>query len=358
MTDETSLDLEEVSSQEADDDSEFDSATYNIKTYGSDFTLELLIHKLQDGEITVPSFQRKYVWSQKKASKLIESFLLGLPVPQIFLYRKQENQDLLVVDGQQRLRTVQQFFGGKFDDGTVFDLRGVKPQWQNKTFVDLSELDKRKIRNYILRATIFEQLDPQDDSSIFEIFERLNTGGMALNSQEIRNCVVHGSINSFLKTINQIKIWRVLLNKPEEDDRMKDIEMIIRFFALHENWKSYKKPMSTFITDYMKRNKNISKEEQDFLETLFTQVVNKIHNDIGKGAFSLKQSGINVAVFDSLTVAIATIGVDKIPDLREKFDRLRINPEYVKAVSAATTDDERVKGRIDIAIRILNNEII
>ncbi len=162
----------------------------------------------------------------------------------------------MVVDGQQRLRTIYYFLRGTFEDGTPFRLTSVKQEWEGKSYSDLSEQDKRKLKNSILRATIFEQTDPQDHSSVFEIFERLNTGGMALTLQEIRNCVISGSLNKFLEDLNNHVSWRTLLNKSSPDSRMKDIEMMLRFFALKEGWVHYKKPMKDFISEFMRENKN------------------------------------------------------------------------------------------------------
>jgi len=112
-------------------------------------TIELLIKKYKENEIVIPSFQRKYVWKEKKASKFIESFLLGLPIPQIFLFREAKNQDLLVVDGQQRLKSILYFFDGKFEDGKIFKLKDVRDQWEGKTYGDLTESDKRRLKNML-----------------------------------------------------------------------------------------------------------------------------------------------------------------------------------------------------------------
>src|SRR3990167_5452374 len=114
---------------------------YSIILSGADMTLELLIQKLKNSEIEIPDFQRHYVWPIKRASRLIESFLLGLPVPQIFLYRDKSTEKLIVVDGQQRLRTVEAFFNGKYHE-RQFKLDGVNPRWINKTYADFSDADK------------------------------------------------------------------------------------------------------------------------------------------------------------------------------------------------------------------------
>lgn len=344
------IELEEIVSEQEDLDS--DNAAYKIKTYGADFTLEILSRKLDTKEIIIPDFQRRYVWPPKKSSRLIESFLLGLPVPQVFLYREEESQDLLVVDGQQRLRTVNYFINGKFDDESEFYLRGVKPEWEGKNYSTLQENDRRKLNNYILRATIFEQVDPKDNTSIFEIFERLNTGGMPLNEQEIRKCVVRGCINNFIEELNYYNSWRKLLKKEKPDARMKDLEMILRFFALWKNWKKYKKPMKDFITEFMRDNKNINADEQKIYSEVFKGVVDKIYSEVGADVFKLK-AGINIAVYDSIMVALASIGPENVDDLKEKIEKLKNEPAYLDSVSKSTTDADRVESRIKLATQLL-----
>lgn len=343
--------FEKIPSEE--EDKEMDIASYKIISYGADYTLDGLSDKYADGEIIVPPFQRKYVWPQKKASKLVESFLLGLPVPQIFLYKEEETQDLLVVDGQQRLKTIHYFLKGEFPDDSEFFLRSVKQKWEGKKFEDLSEPDKRRFKNSVLRATIFQQTDPKDNSSIFEIFERLNTGGMALKEQEIRNCIVRGEINKFLNELNKYPNWRTLYGKNEPDTRMRDVELILRFLALYENLEEYSKPMKEFLTDYMRKNKNISQTNKDKLSNIFKPTMDMILFNIGPSAFKLK-AGINVAVFDSISVALANIEDEKSENLRDKKMILIENPSYLESVSKATTDKERVKRRIDIATEIFS----
>ena len=345
------IDLEKISSEE--EDLSIDNATYKIKTYGTDLTLEILSLKFDTKEIIVPDFQRRYVWTPKKASKLIESFLLGLPVPQVFLYREEDTQNLLVVDGQQRLKTINYFIKEKFENGEKFYLRGVKPMWEGKTFSDLDIPNQRRFNNYVLRATIFEQTDPKDNSSIFEIFERLNTGGMALTPQEIRNCVVRGEINNFLNDLNKYENWRNLLNKPQPDTRMKDIEMILRFFSLFNSWKKYKKPMKDFISEFMKNKKDINQVEKEKYSKIFESVIDKIYTEIGTNAFRIK-AGINIAVFDSVTVGLAIVEPDKVTDFKQKFDSLKQNPSYLESISKSTTDSDRVESRIKLAIEIFS----
>lgn len=346
---ENDFEIENIESENKD--KEIDNASYKIHTYGADFPLQTLFDKIKDKDIIVPTWQRRYVWNVNRASKLIESFLLGLPVPQIFLYNEEESQDLLVVDGQQRLKTIYYFFNGEFEDGTTFYLKNVHQKWEGKRFEELDEVDKKRLKNCLLRATIFEQTDPKDDSSIFEIFNRLNTGGMLLTEQEIRNCVIRGKINNFLNNLNLYENWRKLLNKPAPDTRMRDVEMILRFLALYEGWREYKKPMKDFLSEYMKNNKNLENGRALFLSEVFKKTIDNIYNNIGTSAFKIK-AGINIAVLDSVCVSIATLGNDLSSELKDNFDKLKVNAAYIDSISKSTTDSDRVESRIKIALNI------
>jgi hypothetical protein len=255
---------------------------------------------------------------------------------------------LLVVDGHQRLKTIHYFFSETFEDGKPFRLKGVKSMWEGKKYTDLKETERRYLRNSVLRSTIFEQTDPKDKTIMFEIFNRLNTGGMPLSSQEIRNCLYGGGFLKMLFEINNGDKWRSLLGSPQPDKRMRDIEMIIRFFALREKWRDYQKRMRDFLTDYVADNRNPTDEEKQEYVRVFNDVINKIYDELGANAFKI-QKGINAAVFDSITVALAEIGINKVEKLKAKYKELLGMEAYRDSVSKWTTDTDRVTGRIKMA---------
>ena len=207
----TDLDIEE---EPKDDDEPY--YEYSLTSYPADFTLAVLFHQWKENEIVVPDYQRGYVWSIEQASKLIESFLIGLPIPQIFLYVDDDNK-LIVIDGQQRITSIAYFLGGLFggeQEGTrrVFRLTGLskKSPYYNKAFEDLDASTQRKLKGAPLRAINIKQLRPEGkSSSVYEIFERLNTGGTPLKSQEIRNAVFRGEFNKVLKILSTDKHWRL-----------------------------------------------------------------------------------------------------------------------------------------------------
>jgi len=202
---------------------------YDITSYGADFLVDGLVRRLRAQDIFVPHFQRKYVWSHRQASRFIESLLLGLPVPGIFLSKDFDTEKLFVIDGQQRLTTLRYFYDGIFEaTGREFSIRGVQEQYEGMTYRTLREEDRRRLDDSIIHATIVRQdTPPEDDSSIYYIFERINTGGTPLSPQEIRASVYHGPFIDLLKELNSNEHWRDIFGPIHK--RMKDQELILRF---------------------------------------------------------------------------------------------------------------------------------
>lgn len=322
---------------------------YTINTTGADMTLELLSNKIDAGDIEVPEFQRGHVWPLSKASKLVESFLLGLPVPQIFLYQEPNAHKLLVVDGQQRLMAIHHFFKGVYK-GREFRLTGLNSQWDGKRFEDIGDADKRRLKNVTLRSTIFEQVDPSDDTSIFEVFERLNTGGMLLTAQEVRNAVIGGDLNLLTKTLNQVSSWRLLNNKKTEDMRLRDVELVLRVLALESSFEIYKKPLNAFLNDFLSSHKVLSSQEKETMTSRFTRTSDLIKDKIGINAFKLKKT-VNAALADAVFVGVCR-NLDHLTDnLGEAYATLLNNPEFIESIEQHTADNDKVNTRIILAIQ-------
>ena len=324
---------------------------YTINSYPTDPTLEVLHMRWQRDEILIPKFQRGWVWNHTQASQLIESFLLGLPIPGIFLYRDPKTQHLLVIDGQQRLRTIWGFFDGHLPNVTDFYLRDVDPRWEGKRYADLVEPDKIRLRDAVLRSIVVEQTVPDDDSSMFHIFERLNTGGTHLNPQEVRNSAAHGPFNSLMIELNNDPSWRLIFGKSTPDTRMRDVELVVRFSALHEGSARYSKPMKTFLNDFMKDHQT-EKSDQPFRSN-FVGTSERVVAALGPRPFHIRR-GINAAVFDSVMIAFARSGA--IPtDIESRWATLLKNPSFDESTRSSTTDVDTVKRRIETATHALFN---
>lgn len=193
---------------------------YSITSYGADYPIDSLVSRLNSDAIYVPKFQRGFVWNMKRASRFIESLLLGLPVPGIFLARESETQRLIVIDGQQRLKSIQFFYEGFFPGASPdkwrefrLDLNtpGISNNFHASSYKSLSDEDRRHLDDSIIHATIIKQDEPSDgQSSVYSIFERLNTGGMSLSPQEIRASIFHGQFSNLLEVLNKNTYWRAL----------------------------------------------------------------------------------------------------------------------------------------------------
>jgi hypothetical protein len=353
-TDSDDLDIESLPSEQEDRSS--GPVRYELFTYPADFTLEVLDQKWRNGEITIPPIQRKFVWTQYQASRLIESFLLGLPVPGIFMYVERGSEKLLVVDGQQRLRSVFYFFAETFGEEkngrkTVFRLTLPEDsRWSGKKLSDLREEDARRLKNSVLRAFIMKQVSPEDDTSIYHVFERLNTGGTLLTPQEVRNCVYDGPLNQLLHDLNINRAWREIVGQPEADRRLRDIELLLRFLALFEDLPSYQKPMKDFLNKFMKKHKN--GDSNDELTTIFSKTSSDVRERLGERPFHFGR-GLNAPIFDAVFVAFGLRTGPASPDVRARYERLLQDAEFQKFTSRATTDVDAVKKRIQIATDFL-----
>ena len=344
--------FEPIASEE--EDLEDGLPVYRIRSYPSDPDLETLHGRWNRGELVIPTFQRGFVWKPSQASRLIESFLMGLPVPGIFVFVRETDGDestseQLVVDGQQRLRSVFGFFDGKLPDGKDFSLTGVAPHWEGKTFGTLDPSEQGDLRRAVLRVVNIEQRVPsQGESSIYQVFERLNTGGTSLTPQEIRNSSYHGPFNDMLVDTNQNDDWRAIFGMQAPDSRMRDVELVARFLALNEGLASYNKPMRKFISDFMNKYKRTPGPHH---RQIFEATVQQVHEKLGPRPFHIRR-GINVAVFDSVMVAFA--GSDPIPDdIVERYQALIADQDFVKATTRGTTDINNVHDRVNLAKRIL-----
>ena len=236
---------------EPETDEELEEFKYEISSYPADYTLRVLYDKWSKDQLKIPDFQRAFVWTRKQASRLIESFLLGLPVPGVFLYKERKTQKLLVVDGQHRIGSIGYYYKGVFKDDRVFRLQGVDKRWNGKSYEELDEPARLQLDDSVLRATVIQQVNPDDHSSIYLIFERLNTGGTQLNPMEVRKAINAGPGYDLLASLNTLPEWRAILGRIAPDQRLKDVELVLRVLAMSRNWRSYSKPMKTFLTEYL-----------------------------------------------------------------------------------------------------------
>jgi hypothetical protein len=333
--------------------------SYELASYGSDPEVEGLVARMRRGDIRVPTFQRAYVWRQPEASKFIESLLLGLPVPGVFFAVDPVTNKQIVIDGQQRLKTLQFFYDGYFNPqlgkptNRVFSLVKVQHQFEGKTYETLNAADRIRLDTSIIHATTVKQLKPlEDNTSLYHIFGRLNSGGRRLADQELRSALYHGRLIDLVGELNEHKNWRLAFGAPSA--RLKDHEMIIRFFAFLEDYDSYQRPMSEFLSLFCAKNQNPDKKYSEHLSLSFCKTIDQFVSVISEKPFRLVTS-FNVAVYDSCMVGMArrlSDGSRPAPDsdrVLESYRELIADERYREAVTRSTADASFVERRLVMA---------
>ncbi|RTM14531.1 MAG: DUF262 domain-containing protein [Bradyrhizobiaceae bacterium] len=320
---------------------------YKITSFGADFLVDGLVDRFKNGDIYVPDFQRSFVWTKPQASRFLESILLGLPIPGIFLFREEDTNKMLVVDGLQRLSSLTAFLTGKFPDtDKTFRLENVSERFEGKAFADLEPEDKRQINNTIIHATIFQQsLPSDDDSSVYLIFERLNTGGTPLQPQEIRAALYHGPFSDFLSELNEIESWRKIFGRTSR--RRKDEELILRFLAFLYSKENYQSPMVRFLNRFMSANRHLTKLKKKQVSEQFEKTFNFIYESLGSSAFRPSRS-LNAAVLDAVATTVAKHQLyDELTpkQFATKYNKLLRKKGFQEAISTSTADESVVDQR-------------
>jgi hypothetical protein len=341
---------------------------FRISSWGADLSFRELIARYDENELVKPELQRHYVWDRVEASRFIDSILLGLPVPSIFL-AKTIDEKLLIIDGYQRIMTVRDFVKGVFsDDSTAFSLSSserIHERWRGKSFAQLSEEEKRKIRNTTIHAIIFMQQHPtKGDTSLYQIFERINTGGRTLLPQEIRNCVYQGALNSLLFELNSNSNWRALWGAETRNNRMRDLEMILRFFVLSDDLilKSNDVPANISLKKILNEYMGIVRTEVEIedLRKKFIQTIDFVYECFGTNAFkNLSPSdpsrfGNNVSstVFDAIMIAAWKLVILNLPkrkasEYQDKKMQVLRDKDYQKTLAQETMRITNIRKRVN-----------
>jgi len=380
--------LEEYYNDESQVDQPLKVSTYDISASPNDFNIRTLYDFIESGALIIPGFQRNYVWDLNRASRLIESILIGLPVPQIFLYEESKN-NYLVIDGQQRLMSIYYFVKQRFPrKEKVIELR--KIYGENGCIPDEVLSDDNYFRNFKLylpelmpedtnpfhgltystladnkitfdlctiRNVIIKQNSPSnDDSSIYEIFNRLNSGGMNLRPQEVRASLYHSRMYNLLFKFNNDPRWRVLMSSTEADLHMRDVEILLRSFAMLMDSDNYKTPMAAFLNNFSKKCKTISEDQVIYLDLLFNKFLNSCNRLEDKAFFGGKKQ-FSTLVFESVFVAVCAetyehrkTSIQEITN--EKLGKLFGNDEFNKACQSNTANKSYMRKRLEIAKKI------
>ena len=374
----------------ADETPDFQIDEYDLTQSPNDFNVLTIYSFIESGAVKIPGFQRHYVWDLARASKLIESIILGLPVPQVFLYEESRNS-FLVIDGQQRLMSIYYFIKERFprkdkraelrgifeaqskipenvlNDDSYFqpfklNLGGMFADKPNK-FQGMSrshlgdyraQFELRPMRNVIVK----QNAPKDDDSSIYEIFNRLNSGGINLRPQEIRSSLYHSAFYDMLHRANRDGRWRTILGTDEPDLHNKDVEILLRGFAMLVDGTSYKSSMVRFLNEFSKKARRHAEEQNAYLQSVFDSFL-KASSELPKDAFINKGNRrFSIGLFEAVFTAVCSDAFEKRTFVAGKIDaasvrRLEQDEQFQEASTVGTTSVSNVETRLRRAKEII-----
>lgn len=336
-----------------------DKRKLNTETY--DFTVSTIVDYIEDKHIEIPMFQRGYVWNRAQASRLIESLIIQCPIPVVYLSQNLD-ETLSVIDGNQRLTSISLYLNDEFP------LTGLAtyPELDGFKFSELDPRFQRHIRNRTIRCiVILKDTHPQIK---FDVFERLNTGSVKLNPQELRHGIYNGPLIKKLEKLSQQSTFKKATSTTN-DKRMKGEEMVLRYFALHQDWLDYQKPMTTYLNNYAEKNRFIDEHILETLVASFKTNFNKCHELYGEYTFKTfdenrKRLKSNTALFDAqmISMSIVNPSMEKLEKIQksiviDKLQKLLSKEDFYATITKGTTDRNTVHKRINDYTKFLRELI-
>ena len=353
----------EIEQTELEDDGELAEIPLERRrliTESKDLSIRELHIQHQEGDLSLnPDFQRFYVFTDKQASSLIESVLLDVPLPVVYLSQEQDNT-YSVIDGQQRLTSFMRFLDNQLP------LKGLRAfsELNGKRFRDLDRELQAKIKKSTIRCIIVQS--DSDPIIKFDIFERLNSGSVQLNSQELRNCLYRGSYNDLTRDLSHDRDWQQLIGMEGTNKRMKDREMILRFFALYHSLPSYSPPMREFLNTDARTHQHATPKLIEEMRRLFKKSVQLSLTVFGKLAFrrfapgndkspdaKWENKSLNMALFDVIMVGFTSYEmrdiVPKADAIRNAlFDLIATNQAFYDNIVIGTSERMRLQTRFTL----------
>lgn len=372
------------------EEDEIEIKEYDITATPNDYNIATLFNLIDNGIIKMPPFQRNYVWDIKRASKLIESIILGLPIPQVFLYERGKN-NFYVIDGQQRLLTIYFFMKQRFPTKSGRDVLRDYMTGEEKINADVLSKDEyfsnfslklmspvptetnkfNKLKyetlgdykhtfDYLrtIRTVVIKQNEPDDqDSSMYEIFNRLNTGGQNLTQQEIRMSLFYSDFYGMVLKLNKNSEWRKILGQEVADVHFKDLEIIVRSFAMLFYHEQYQATMNRFLNKFSKMTNRFSAEDIDYLEQVFLKFIESC-SQLKEKSFCSASGKFNISFFEAVFVAVCekAFKEKKLVEgtiSQHSLEMLKTDEEYMSASKESLSSKKNVETRIKRAKEIV-----
>ena len=331
--------------------------------------INLIVKRIEENEVELaPDFQRRArIWDVPRKSKLIESLVLRIPLP-VFYVAADAEENWRVVDGLQRLTTIYDFV--KFQTEHSFSLRGLEylSAYEGATFDELPRSIKRRIEETELNINVIESGTP--DEVMFNIFKRINTGGITLNGQEIRHALNPGYARKFLLDLSNYDSFLAATDYSIRDHRMSARELVLRFCAFYLNhYLDYaESDLDGFLNKAMKQLNSLDLDQKKQLEQVFDDAMFRAYAIFGDDAFRKRfsiedaRSPVNRALFESWSVALAKLNHEQFEhlelnkfNLRLKFlDRMNYDEGFLSSISVATGSKSKVYKRFSTIEEIIS----
>ena len=331
-----------------------------VFTDKKDFPLSLIKEMFDDGDIIPqPDYQRDYVMDVKLASRLIESVLLNIPIPTVYLCEELDGR-FSIIDGQQRMTSFVKYLKNEFT------LKGLEElsELNGKKFSELEKTLQRTLKSCTLNSII---LTKESQELKYEIFARLNQGSIRLKPQELRNCIYRGTLNNMIEEI--AKNNRYLNDLFLENNKRKNYqEYILRFFALR-NFNDYSSSMTKTMNNFMIKHQNADEQEIKEFKELYNRTIDIIKQVFGSTAFCAydrqKNQFMNKfsgSIYDSITIACSMFSPHDLmahaDEIRNQVNEIKKNNlTYQDYTYAATGSKNRVIGRIMMIYQLIENII-
>ncbi|MEG3437165.1 DUF262 domain-containing protein [Pannus brasiliensis CCIBt3594] len=327
-----------------------------IEFYLTEFSVELLASKMENGDFEVPLYQRDDTWEDSRKSRFIESLLMGLPIPFLFFWENPNTGKLEIVDGSQRLRTIQQFILGDRVIGELEELSRVS----GFRFKDLPESRQRKIKNRSIRGIVLNE--HADEQSRFELFDRINTGSKIANTAEVRRGILNGAFQDLVISLSNEEFFKALapVTKKQDKERERE-ELVTRFFAYGDGLDDYKDRVSAFLFDYTKKM-NLEFKNNLNLENVYRQKFINTMEFVSKNfpcGFRKTAKG-NVtprARFEAIAIG-SYRAIQERPQLINQVKEVRDWLGSKEFVAVTGADGANVKKRLNARIDFVRNKLL
>lgn len=347
---------QDIGENDTEEDFNFPPAERRVVTQPLDLSVQTLVEQWKNGQLVLPQIQREYVWDRPKASRLIESLLLNIPIPVLY-FAETDEAKYEIFDGHQRVASIVQYFNG------IYPLTGlaVLREYRGLRYSELPQREQRFLNMRTLR-TILISIDSAPTMK-FEIYERLNTGSISLNAQELRNSIYRGPFNDMLHDLAEFSSFRALIGTKQPRRRMVDEEAILRFFAMRDKIGVYRTPLKKFLNDFMAEVRHSNNSQIAEYTRVFQDAVHRASTLLGVRAFRLldrhgevEESAVNRALLEAQLLACSWIEPESKPNparVKESISGLFRSEPFLDSIQRATGDRSRTLRRAQETVEAL-----